>query len=171
VALAQVPVAALVEGPCLGGAFELALACHLVFATPKATFGCPEIKLGVFPPVLAAIGAQQLGGAVADRLVLTGGDLSAAEAKATGWLTLLIEEGDPKEVVRTWYRDNLAPLSAFSLRRATWAARHAGGMFERLGEPLARAEKHYLEVLVPSHDGNEGIAAFLERRKPSWRHA
>ena len=43
-----VPIAALVEGSCLGGAFELILACHLVFASPTASFGCPEIKLGVF---------------------------------------------------------------------------------------------------------------------------
>ncbi|MBZ5522125.1 MAG: enoyl-CoA hydratase/isomerase family protein, partial [Acidobacteriia bacterium] len=49
-----VPVAALVEGRCLGGAFELALCCHFVFAARSAVFACPEIKLGVFPPVLAA---------------------------------------------------------------------------------------------------------------------
>ena len=57
-----VPIAALVEGSCLGGAFELILACHFVFADPNANLGCPEIKLGVFPPVLAAIGSYRLGG-------------------------------------------------------------------------------------------------------------
>jgi cyclohexa-1,5-dienecarbonyl-CoA hydratase len=61
VAAYPAPIAALVEGSCLGGAFELILACHMVFAAPNAAFGCPEIKLGVFPPVLAAIGAQRLG--------------------------------------------------------------------------------------------------------------
>ncbi|HZX64646.1 MAG TPA: enoyl-CoA hydratase/isomerase family protein, partial [Myxococcales bacterium] len=66
-----VPIAALVEGHCLGGGFELALACHLVFASPEAQFGCPEIKLGVFPPVLAALGPWRLGGSLSDRLVLT----------------------------------------------------------------------------------------------------
>ena len=62
VAAYPVPVIALVEGSCLGGSFELILACHMVFASPSAALGCPEIKLGVFPPVLAAIGAQRLGG-------------------------------------------------------------------------------------------------------------
>lgn len=49
VASYPVPVAALVQGRCLGGAFELVLCCHLVFATPTAVFACPEIKLGVIP--------------------------------------------------------------------------------------------------------------------------
>jgi DHA2 family multidrug resistance protein len=56
VAAFPVPVAALVEGRCLGGAFELALACHYLFAKESAVFACPEVKLGVVPPVLAVLG-------------------------------------------------------------------------------------------------------------------
>ena len=67
-----VPVAALVRGQCLGGAFEVVTACHFVFCTSDAKFGCPEVKLGVFPPVLAAIGSLRLGHALNERLLLTG---------------------------------------------------------------------------------------------------
>ncbi|MGZ6123663.1 MAG: enoyl-CoA hydratase/isomerase family protein, partial [Myxococcales bacterium] len=85
VATYPVQIASLVEGRCLGGAFELVLATHLVFATPDAQFGCPEIKLGVFPPVLAALGPWRLGGALSDRLVLTGETLSGSQAHALGF--------------------------------------------------------------------------------------
>ena len=127
-----VPVAALVQGHCLGGAFELVLACHLVFATPSARFACPEVKLGVFPPVLAAIGPLRLGQPVSERLLLT-------------------------------------PFSAFAIRQATKASRRASGLLQALQTPLSQIERQYVEEVLESRDGNEGIAAFLERRKPVWR--
>lgn len=167
-----VPVAALVEGRCLGGAFELALCCHLVFATPSASFGCPEIKLGVFPPVLAAIGSLRLGGAASERLVLTGQELGAEEALLAGLVSEVFEaEVEPEQALLAWYRRHLAPLSAFALRQATRAARTASGMLQALGVPLEALERQYVREVATSHDGNEGIEAFLARRPPSWRDA
>ncbi len=167
-----VPVAALVEGRCLGGAFETVLACHLVFAASNARFGCPEIKLGVFPPVLAAAGALRLGGALAERLLVTGDELDAAAAARAGLVARVLEDGtDPEAAVLEWYRERLAPLSAFSLRAATRAAREGSGLLAALGAPLDAAERLYLERLVPSYDGNEGVAAFLARRAPVWKDA
>jgi cyclohexa-1,5-dienecarbonyl-CoA hydratase len=164
-----VPLAALVEGRCLGGAFEMVLCCHLIFATPSARFGCPEIKLGVFPPVLAAIGALRLGGALAERLILTGGELEAAAAERAGLLTAILEaDGDPEEHLLAWYRARLRPLSAFALRQAARASRGASGLLEALGRPLEAVEGQYLGEVVASHDGNEGIEAFLARRSPVW---
>ena len=75
-----VPLAAVVQGQCLGGAVELVLACQFVFATASARFACPEIKLGVLPPVLAAIGPLRLGHAVSERLLLSGDSLDAEAA-------------------------------------------------------------------------------------------
>lgn len=170
VALYPVPVAALVRGRCLGGAFELVLACHFVLAVDGAIFACPEIKLGVFPPVLAAIGPHRLGGALSDRLLLTGGELRADEAAELQLLASLIPEGvDPVEAAVEWYRTHIAPRSASSIRQATKAARRWGGLEERLGEPLDRAERQYLDELSATHDGNEGINAFLAQRSPVWR--
>ncbi len=169
VARCPVPVGALVEGRCLGGAFELVLACRFVFATPRAIFGCPEIKLGVYAPVLAAIGAHRLGGPTAERLLLTGADLSAGEAQNLGWLTELLEgEEPPLQGMLSWFRTHLAPLSAFSLRQANHAARECGGLDDALDRPIKRAEQRYLGKLVPSHDGNAGITAFMKQEKPEW---
>jgi cyclohexa-1,5-dienecarbonyl-CoA hydratase len=169
IATFPVPVTALVEGKCLGGAFEVVLACHVVFATENAVFACPEVKLGVVPPVLAVLGASRLGGALAERLLLTGGELDARRAERAGFVAEIVEDGtDPFAHVLAWYERALAPLSAFALREATFAARHGSGVIAALGEPLDAAEKRYVDKLLPSHDANEGIEAFLAKRAPRW---
>jgi cyclohexa-1,5-dienecarbonyl-CoA hydratase len=170
VAASPLPVAALVEGRCLGGAFELILCCHFVLATPTARFGCPEIRLGVFPPVLAAIGAQRLGSALAERLLLTGAELDAGAADRAGLLSMLVAgDADPEAAALEWYRATLRPLSAFALRQAALAARRGSGLVDRLGAPLDAVERQYVTALLDSHDGNEGIEAFLAKRPPVWR--
>lgn len=174
VASYPVPVAALVRGQCLGGAFELVLACHFVFAASSAVFACPEIKLGVVPPVLAVLGHHRLGGPLAERMVLTGCELAAREAHDRGLVAAVVPDdrdagdGAALDFVLDWYRTTLAPLSAFSLREATHAVRHGSGLVASLGAALDTVERRYLERLVPSRDGNEGIEAFLARRPPAW---
>jgi cyclohexa-1,5-dienecarbonyl-CoA hydratase len=164
-----VPVAALVEGSCLGGAFELVLACHFVFASPTANMGCPEITLGVFPPVLAAIGSHRLGGSLAERLTITGAAIDAAAAEKAGLVIAVFGGENPEEELMAWYRKHLRPLSAFAIRQNTRVARIGSGLLDALGEPLARIERQYVAEVLASDDGNEGIAAFIERRKPVWK--
>jgi cyclohexa-1,5-dienecarbonyl-CoA hydratase len=166
-----VPVAALVDGRCLGGAFELALCCHLLFATPAARLGCPEIKLGVFAPVLAAVGPERLPGALAERLLLTGEEISGTAAANVGLLACVLDGPDPEDSLLGWYRTHLAPLSAFALRQATAASRRTSGLLRALSERLPAIERQYLDEVVASHDGNEGIAAFVARRAPKWEDA
>jgi len=163
-----VPVAALIEGQCLGGAFELVLACRFVFATPSAVFGCPEIRLGVIPPVLAAIGALRLGGPLADRLLLTGSTIDAGAAERAGLVASVFSGGNPDEECLEWYRKNLRPLSAFAIRQVLGAAQSCSGVREALRQPLATVERQYVDQILTSRDGNEGITAYLERRKPVW---
>ncbi|MHB8417268.1 MAG: enoyl-CoA hydratase/isomerase family protein [Myxococcales bacterium] len=170
VAAYPVPVTALVEGRCLGGAFELALATHFVLATPDAVFGCPEIKLGVFPPVLAALGPLRLGGALAERLLLTGASLDAPAARGAGLVAELVE-GDPWQALLAWFRGQLAPLSAQALRTATRASRDCNGVLAALAAPLTTLERRYVTEVLGSHDGVEGIEAFLGRRPPRWENA
>jgi cyclohexa-1,5-dienecarbonyl-CoA hydratase len=158
------PVAALVEGRCLGGAFEVTLACHLVFVTPDAQMGCPEIKLGVFPPVLAALGPLRLGGALSDRLLLTGETMTGAHAVASGFAAPV----SGFDAFLDWYRAGPARLSAEALRIATRAARLGAASFD---ERLQVLESLYLERVLASHDGNEGIEAFIARRAPRWDDA
>jgi len=167
-----VPIAALVEGRCLGGAFEVVLCCHFIFATHDAIFACPEIKLGVFPPVLAVVGPHRIPSAAAERLLITGDEVDAATAGMLGMVTAVLpraEGKDPLDAVLDWYRQKLRPLSAFAIRQATLAGREDSPLMKALGTPLSIAEKRYLWTLMPSHDANEGIAAFMERRKPVWK--
>jgi len=172
VASYPVPVSALVQGYCFGGAFELVLCCHLVFATPTAVFACPEIKLGVIPPVLAAVGPLRLGSPTAERLLLTGEDLDAISAQRLGLLTEVFQGSNlPEEEFLLWYRKRIRPLSAFALRQAARAARFESALIESLEARLTRIEQQYIQEIVASHDGNEGIAAFLEHRDPVWRNS
>lgn len=164
-----VPIAALVEGSCLGGAFELILACHFVFAAPNANLGCPEIKLGVFPPVLAAIGSYRLGGPLTEQLVLTGATIDAATAEKAGLLAAIFSGENPEEELLEWYRKNLRPLSAFSIRQANRVTRIGSGLIAALEGPLDQIERQYVDEVVASNDGNEGITSFIERRKPTWK--
>ncbi len=175
----SVPIVAMVQGRCLGGAFEVALCCHVVLAMRNAIFACPEISLGVFPPVLAAIGHLRLGGALAEQLLLTGDELSAEAAHRCGLVTHIYSETnevggeavDPHAAALAWVRDKFGPRSAFSLRQATRATRDASGLKAQVAGVLDAVEKQYIEELLQSHDGNEGIEAFLEQRVPVWRHA
>jgi cyclohexa-1,5-dienecarbonyl-CoA hydratase len=169
VAAFPVPIAALVEGSCLGGAFELILACHFVFAAPGANFGCPEIKLGVFPPVLAAIGAQRLGGPLAERLIVTGATIDTAAAEKAGLVSAIFSTGNSEGELIEWYQKNLRPLSAFSIRQANRVARIGSGLIAALQTPLEKIERQYVDEVLAGNDGNEGIAAFIERRKPVWK--
>lgn len=172
VAAHPVPIAALVEGRCLGGAFELAICCHFVLATRDARFACPEIKLGVFPPLFAVAGASRLGGPLAERLLLTGDDIDAGLAERVGFVAAVLPgEADAEAETRAWYRARLEPLSAFAIREATRAVRAHSPLMAALGAPLDESERDYLARLLPSHDGNEGVEAFMSKRAPQWSDA
>src|ERR1039457_480131 len=84
IAEAPAPVIAAVRGQCLGGGFELVLACDLILADKTAQFGSPEIKLAVFAPAASALLPVRVGLAVAAQLLLTGAALSAEEAARCG---------------------------------------------------------------------------------------
>ena len=172
--LATFPVAtaAVVRGKCLGGAFEMVLACNFVIAARNAGFACPEITLGVFPPVLAALGPLRLGATWAERLTLTGEEIDAEVARVLGLVTEIVPDGtDALEHAMAWYDKRLARRSAFALRQALAAVRLGSGVVHQTTEALAQIEKRYVEQIVPSFDGNEGIAAFLAKREPEWRDA
>lgn len=165
-----VPIVAAVQGRCLGGAFEVALCCHVVLAARDAAFACPEIKLGVFPPVLAALGTQRLGGALAERLVVSGDELPASRAHAAGFVAELLAPEGLMASARSWCQEHLLGSSGHALRQAVAATRAASGLVEAAGAALDAAERRYLEHIVPSHDGAEGIEAFIARREPVWTH-
>ena len=163
---APAPTAAVVRGRCLGGGFELALACDFIFASEDAAFGLPEIDLGVFPPAAAALLPWRIGGARATRTIVTGEARPAREWHGTGLLTLVAPASDLDRSVDDWFARHLAPRSASALRHAAAAARTA--LVAHVESCLPRLERLYLEDVMRTADAAEGIAAFLEKRAPRW---
>lgn len=164
-----VPTASVVRGRCLGGAFELALATRFVFASQSAVFACPEVKLAVIPPVLAVLGPSRIGLPWTERLLLTGCELDAVTARQLGFVTELAKEGeDPAQSAHEFYGRSLRDLSAYALRQAVAALALGAGSAGALRERLDDVERLYIERVLPSHDGDEGIRAFIEKRKPVW---
>lgn len=159
------PTLAGVQGRCLGGGFELVLACGIVIAEEDAQLASPEIQLGVFAPAATAM----LTGRGAEDLLLTGRSLSAEEGLRMGIVNVVAPKGDLDATVDGFVSEYFVPRSALSLRLATRAIRERS-----LADKLLRldeAESLYLDDLLPTHDGVEGIQAFLEKRPPLWTNA
>ncbi len=163
-----VPVIARVSGQCLGGGFELALAASLIFADDTARFAVPEIKLGVFPPVAAVLLPHMAPAALTPRMVVGAEALGAAELGHFGLLAGCCGEGQLGALVDDWIEKHLLPRSAASLRMAHRAARAATVAHYR--NHIDDAERLYLDELMQTHDANEGITAFIERRQPEWEN-
>jgi cyclohexa-1,5-dienecarbonyl-CoA hydratase len=161
-----VPTAAIVRGRCLGGGFELALACDFIFAETSATFGLPEIALGVFPPAASALLPARIGTARATSAILTGDPRPASEWRDAGLLEAVVADGDLAAAVDRWFATALQPRSAAALRHATAAARLS--LIRHVHAVLPDLERLYLGELMATHDAAEGIAAFLSKRTPRW---
>ncbi|HXY11210.1 MAG TPA: enoyl-CoA hydratase/isomerase family protein [Terriglobales bacterium] len=161
------PVIAAVRGQCLGGGFELALACDLIVADKTAQFALPEIKLAVFAPAASALLPLRVGQALAARLQLTGAGITADEAARTGLVARVTD--DLEGEIERWLESDFLLRSASSLQFACRAARL--GLCRALTEDLAQLERLYLSELMTTPDAEEGIRAFLEKRVPQWGKA
>ena len=158
--------AALVRGRCLGGGFELALACDFVFAERTASFGLPEIALAVFPPAAAALLPARVGLARATSAILTGESRSADDWSRAGLIEQISEPGELAADVDRWFAQHLRARSAAALRHATAAARLS--LRQHVAAVLPELERLYLADLMGTADAAEGVAAFLARRAPRW---
>jgi cyclohexa-1,5-dienecarbonyl-CoA hydratase len=163
-----VATAAIVRGRCFGGGFELALACDFVFAAEDAVFGLPEISLGVFPPAGAALLPLRVGQSRSARAIITGQSRPAADWLQAGLLDFLAPAAKLEGEVERWFEAHLLPLSASSLSHAVTATRL--GLREQVGGLLPQLERLYLDWLMSTDDAAEGVAAFLEKRRPQWQN-
>jgi cyclohexa-1,5-dienecarbonyl-CoA hydratase len=163
----SVPTIAKVRGRCLGGGFELAIACSMVFAHVDALLAVPEIKLGVFPPVAGVLLPFMIGQSAASEIVLTGEEFSAADMNWFGVVGRVAEE-DLDSAVDEFIEKNLLPKSASSLRIANRVAMR--GIVEHYRAHIGAVESMYLDELMSTHDANEGIQSFLEKRKAEWKN-
>jgi cyclohexa-1,5-dienecarbonyl-CoA hydratase len=160
------PTVAKVHGPCLGGGLELAMACDLVYASETATLGQPEIKLASFPPFGAAMYPALLGMRMASELILLGRQVPARRAAEMGIVNTVCPDEELDAVVEEVLAE-LEGCSAVALRLAKKAMRTAVPIGPT--EAVRAAERLYLEELMATEDAKEGIAAFMEKRKPVWR--
>lgn len=160
------PTIAVVDGPALGGGCELVIACDIAIASDRARFGQPEIKLGVFPPVAAVLLPQLIGEKRARQLILTGEIIEAAEAARLGLVNCVVP-GNELEAKTSELLSRFRGLSAAALELTRKAIDL--GRVRSLDSALKEVESLYLNELMKTHDANEGISAFVEKRKPQWR--
>ena len=163
----SIPTMAKISGQCLGGGNELALICNFLFADKTAFIGQPEIMLGVYAPPASIILPLKIGAARAEELLLTGKVIPAEKAHDTGLLNGIFEDKETmNKEVDEWIAKHILTKSAISLRYTVKASRV---MFNQvLTEKLAELESLFLKELMETHDANEGIHSFMEKRKPVW---
>lgn len=159
------PTLAKVRGQCLGGGFELALACSFLFADAEARFAVPEIQLGVFPPVAAAL----LPPAAASPMILGGAPVSGQCLHQSGLVTAIADVEELDAEVAQYIETHILPRSASSLRIAHRALRMP--QLESFRKVIGSLESLYLEELMATNDAVEGISSFLERRQPHWSNS
>ena len=161
------PAIALVDGAALGGGCELVAACDIVIASDRSRFGQPEIKLGVFPPVAAILLPRVIGEKRARELILTGEIIDAPEASRLG----LCSHVAPPAHLETKLLEVLSKLKELSGTSLQFARQALDlGRGRTIDAALTEQENIYLHELMKTADANEGIKAFMEKRKPVWRH-
>src|SRR6266508_937953 len=161
------PLIAAVAGYALGGGCELAMMCDIIIAADTAKFGQPEIKLGIIP---GAGGTQRLpravGKAKAMDLVLTGRMMDAAEAERAGLVSRVL----PADKLIDEALAAAERIAEFSLPSVMMAKEAVNRAYEA---PLAEGilfERRLFHALFATEDQKEGMAAFVEKRKPKFRH-
>jgi enoyl-CoA hydratase/carnithine racemase len=160
------PVIAAVNGLALGGGFEIVMSCDIVIAASHATLGLPEPRVG-----LAALagGMQRLPRLIPEKIalgmMLTGKPITAQRAHELGLVNEVVKSADLMATAKRW-AEEICECSPLSVRASKQVALQSAGL------PLAEAlEKKYPLVgeLLRSEDMREGIMAFAEKRKPTWK--
>jgi len=162
-----IPTVASVYGSCLGGGCELAVFCDLVVSSQGAKYGQPEIQVGVFPPIAAQIMPRIMGRKAAMELILSGKIISAEEARTMGLVNQVVPEEELEEATVKFVKPYLR-LSAEVLRKTKKAV--SAGLMDDFEPSLKAIENIYLNELMQTADAQEGLKAFLEKRKPEWKN-
>ncbi|TDQ86398.1 short chain enoyl-CoA hydratase [Dongia mobilis] len=167
VATCRKPVVAAVAGFALGGGCEMAMMCDIIIAAENAKFGQPEITLGIIP---GAGGTQRLtraiGKAKAMDLVLTGRMMDAAEAERSGLVARIV----PAEKLMEEALAVASRIAGFSLPIVLMAKESVNRAFESSLAEGIKFERRLFHAAFATEDQKEGMAAFVEKRKPAFRH-
>lgn len=165
-ALPQVTVA-LVRGVCFGGGCELASCCDFILASDDSSFATPEIHVGCYPPVALARFASLIGYHRAAEMILTGRRYSAQEAASLGLVNQVVP-GEQLESSLQSLLDELLGKSSAVLRITLKGLRELS--LKGFDDLLRRSEEIYCAELLQTADVEEGVQAFLAKRKPRWLH-
>ncbi|RLB06851.1 MAG: enoyl-CoA hydratase [Deltaproteobacteria bacterium] len=162
----DLPTLAVVNGFALGGGCEIAVFCDMVIASEKSQFGQPEIKVGVYPSMVVAWLPRLIGWKKAFEIILTGDPIDAKEAERIGLINLAVPEERLTEEVDKFV-SRLTDKSPVVLK---WAKRAVlVGLDVDFERALQGSEIIYKQALMSTHDANEGLKAFMEKRKPVWK--
>ncbi len=160
------PVIAMINGFCLGGGLEIAMACDLRTASKNSKLGQPEINIGIIP---GAGGTQRLTKLVGEgrsmELILTGNMISAEKAEKWGLVNLVTDEELLEEMTMEIAKQ-IAEKSPFAVERAKKSVKLASNTSMKKG--LKKEQELFVECFK-SNDGKEGIKAFIEKRKPEFK--
>jgi enoyl-CoA hydratase len=154
-----------VGGHALAGGFGLALACDLIVARESATFGTPEINVGIFPFMLMALLYRNLPRKRVNELMLLGERVSASEAKAVGFVNRVVPDDQDLDGAVIEWAERLASKSPILMRFGKDAIRRQDGMPYDEALDYLQAQ---LSLAFATEDAREGLTAFLEKRAPSW---
>jgi enoyl-CoA hydratase len=159
------PLIAAVEGPALGGGLEIVLACDLVVASNTATFGLPEVTIGVIPTCAGLFrGPRALPLNVAKQLILTGRPIDARRAYEVGLVNVLVEPGAAVDGALELARQVCANAPV-SVQQCLAAVNRIAAADDGVGWDVTNQA---LTTVLGSEDAREGVNAFLEKRPPVW---
>jgi len=164
---ARQPTLAVVDGFCFGGGCELASSCDLILASEESVFATPEITVGCYPPVALARFSSQIGYHRAAEMILTGRRYAAHEAVSMGLANRAVPR-DQLEQTLAQLETELLEKSQAVLRITLRGLREIA--LKNFSEALERSEDIYLNQLLATEDVEEGVSAFIDKRKPEWRN-
>ena len=164
------PVIAALNGIVIGGGFELALACDLMIAAEHVTFSLPELPLGMVPDAGAIQRlARRLPYNKALEMLLLGQKMPAAEAASYGLVNKVVPADQLMDTARAWAEQlaNVAPLALQSVKEVLRAIE--GDTIEDAFQTMRTGNLPLYRQLLGSADAEEGVAAYLEKRKPEFK--